>query len=86
MSKSHRVIASLLTVVAVLLGANLLVQSSTPAQAQVRGAPAQVVGVAVDGFNVYRVWTSGFTEVYDDSEIRSQHVLHPLWQGWRPLY
>ena len=69
MTKGQRTVVSLLAVVAVLLGLNLIVGGSTPAaaQAQGMGRPANVLDFTVltDGFGfvtAFRLWSDGTIE------------------------
>ena len=69
MNNGQSTIAVLLTVVAVLLGLNLIVRGSPSAGAQVASGPVQAVpvslsttqliGVSVNDWHIFRLWSDG---------------------------
>lgn len=81
MNRSQRTIAGLLTAVVVLLAADILTRATATATAQPQMHRALVGVTASSGRFVWRAWSNGDIEVYDDPIIGGTQV----WPGWRRL-
>lgn len=83
LSNSRRgLVASLLSAVAVLLVVDIAVRLATPSQAQ----PIQLgrpVAVMSQYGAVYRLWSDGHIDVYDDGVPYGSGIQR--WEGWRQL-
>ena len=96
MTKGQRTVVSLLAVVAVLLGLNLIVGGSTPAaaQAQGMGRPPQAVAMLVGNFgpiglSVFRMFSDGTVELNSSQlgpfDPKGCPVSALVWCGWEAI-